>query len=71
MYDLNINNDYFLDFSNLRDFNRYSKKWLGTDFKHIINSNDSEQMKNFRINMILHSRNTSSHKFNLVYKEAI
>ena len=69
MYDLYINDEYFLDFSSLADFNRYSKKWLNINFKNIIYSDDSKELKEFYINMILHKRTVPGLKFNIRYNE--
>ena len=37
MYTLTLHNETFLTFNSLKDFNRYSKKWIAHNFKNIIN----------------------------------
>ena len=55
MYVLNLHGEMFLTFKSLKDFNRYSKKWLGHNFKNIIDSDQSEGLKEFYINYSLPS----------------
>lgn len=66
MYALTLHDELFLTFNSLKDFNRYSKKWLSRNFKNIINSDQSEQLKIFDINFTLR---TTSPGFYLYYKE--
>lgn len=66
MYILSLHDKPFLTFNSLKDFNRYSKKWLSHNFNNIINSDQSERLKIFNINYILR---TTSPAFRLHYKE--
>lgn len=66
MYILTLHSGTFLTFKSLKDFNRYSKKWLSHNFKNTINSDQSERLKIFDINFIL---KTESPGFHLYYKE--
>lgn len=66
MYILTLHDELFLTFKSLKDFNRYSKKWLLHNFKNTINNNQSEQLKVFDINYTL---KTASPGFYLHYKE--
>lgn len=66
MYILHFKEEEFLAFETLKDFNRYSKKWLGHNFKNIINSDQSERLKVFNINYRLRY---GSRLFRLIYEE--
>lgn len=46
--------ELFLTFKDLKDFNRYAKKWMSSDFKRIINNDESNQLKIFMINHALY-----------------
>ena len=63
MYILTLHDELFLTFKSLKDFNRYSKKWLSHNFKNIIDSDQSERLKEFYINYSLPS------DFYLYYEE--
>lgn len=63
MYTLTLHNEMFLTFKSLKDFNRYSKKWLSHNFKDILNNDHSERLKVFIINYSLPS------SFYLYYEE--
>ena len=55
MYILTLHGEPFLTFKSLKDFNRYSKKWIAHNFKNIIDSDKSERLKEFYINYSLPS----------------
>ena len=44
------NKDLYASFTTLEDFNRWSKKFLHTDFKNIISTDDNEIYKIIIIN---------------------
>lgn len=48
-----ITRDKYQTFTNLKDFNRWSKKFLDMNFNKIVNSNENEPYKIMMINFSL------------------